>query len=38
MTEFTGASVAHLHAQVISGAARRADSELLRALVGFKLP
>ena len=38
MTEFTGASVAHLHAQVISGGARRADSELLRALVGFKLP
>jgi ATP adenylyltransferase len=38
MTEFTGASVAHLHAQVISGGARHADSELLRALVGFKLP
>jgi ATP adenylyltransferase len=38
MTEFTGASVAHLHAQLISGGPRRADSELLRALVGFKLP
>jgi hypothetical protein len=37
MTEFTGASVAHLHAQVICGGPRRADSELLRALVGFKL-
>jgi len=37
MTEFTGASVAHLHAQVISGGPRKKDSELLRALVGFKL-
>ena len=36
MTDFTGASVAHLHAQVISGARREADSELIRALVGFK--
>jgi hypothetical protein len=38
MTEVTGASVAHLHAQVISGGPRRGDSELIRALVGFKLP
>jgi len=37
MTEFTGASVVHLHAQLISGGPRRKDSELLRALVGFKL-
>jgi ATP adenylyltransferase len=37
LTEFSGASVAHLHAQVISGGPRRPDSELLRALVGFKL-
>jgi diadenosine tetraphosphate (Ap4A) HIT family hydrolase len=36
LTEFTGASVAHLHAQVISGGRRRADSELIRALVGFR--
>jgi diadenosine tetraphosphate (Ap4A) HIT family hydrolase len=35
-TDFTGASVAHLHAQVISGGRREADSELIRALVGFK--
>jgi ATP adenylyltransferase len=36
MTEFTGASVAHLHAQVICGGQRHADAELIRALVGFK--
>ena len=36
MTDFTGASVAHLHAQLISGGRRDADSELIRALVGFK--
>ena len=36
MTDFTGASVAHLHAQLISGSRREADSELIRALVGFK--
>ena len=36
MTEFTGASVAHLHAQVICGGRRDADSELIRALVGFR--
>ena len=36
MTDFTGASVAHLHAQLISGGRREADSELIRALVGFK--
>jgi ATP adenylyltransferase len=35
-TDFTGASVAHLHAQLISGGRREADSELIRALVGFK--
>ena len=35
-TEFSGASVAHLHAQVISGGRREPDSEVLRALVGFK--
>ncbi len=35
-TDFTGASVAHLHAQVISGGRREADSEFIRALVGFK--
>jgi len=35
-TDFTGASVAHLHAQVISGSRREAHSELIRALVGFK--
>ncbi len=35
-TDFTGASVAHLHAQLISGTRREADSELIRALVGFK--
>ena len=35
-TDFTGASVAHLHAQLISGSRREADSELIRALVGFK--
>jgi ATP adenylyltransferase len=35
-TDFTGASVAHLHAQIISGGRREADSELIRALVGFK--
>ena len=38
MTEYTGASVAHLHAQLICGGPRRGESELLRALVGFKLP
>ena len=36
MTDFTGASVAHLHAQLVSGGRREADSELIRALVGFK--
>jgi diadenosine tetraphosphate (Ap4A) HIT family hydrolase len=36
MTDFTGASVAHLHAQLICGSRREADSELIRALVGFK--
>jgi ATP adenylyltransferase len=36
LTEFTGASVAHLHAQLISGHRRRPDSEPLRALVGYK--
>lgn len=35
-TEFSGASVAHLHAQVISGGRREPDSEPLRALVGYK--
>jgi ATP adenylyltransferase len=35
-TDFTGASVAHLHAQLISGGRREADSELIRALVAFK--
>jgi ATP adenylyltransferase len=35
-TDFTGASVAHLHAQLISGGQRESDSELIRALVGFK--
>jgi ATP adenylyltransferase len=35
-TDFTGASVAHLHAQVISGGRREAGSDLIRALVGFK--
>jgi ATP adenylyltransferase len=35
-TDFTGASVAHLHAQLISGGQREGDSELIRALVGFK--
>lgn len=38
LTDFTGASVAHLHAQVISGGRRRPDGELIRALVGFKEP
>jgi ATP adenylyltransferase len=36
LTEFTGASVAHLHAQVINGGRRRPGGELIRALVGFK--
>ena len=36
LTEFTGASVAHLHAQLICGGPRRQDGELIRALVGFK--
>ena len=36
LTDVTGASVAHLHAQVTSGDRRRPDSELIRALVGFK--
>lgn len=36
LTDFTGASVAHLHAQVISGGRRLPDGELIRALVGFK--
>jgi ATP adenylyltransferase len=35
-TAFTGASVAHLHAQLISGGRREADGEPIRALVGFK--
>jgi ATP adenylyltransferase len=35
-TDFTGASVAHLHAQLISGGQREEGSELIRALVGFK--
>jgi diadenosine tetraphosphate (Ap4A) HIT family hydrolase len=35
-TDFTDASVAHLHAQLISGTRREADSELIRALVGFR--
>ena len=35
-TDFTGASVAHLHAQLICGSRRRAESELVRALVAFK--
>lgn len=38
LTDFTGASVAHLHAQVISGGRRRPEGELIRALVGFKQP
>ena len=37
MTDFTGASVAHLHAQLISGGRRQPESELIRALVGFKM-
>ncbi|MGE5270251.1 MAG: hypothetical protein ACM3JG_11330 [Thiohalocapsa sp.] len=36
LTEFTGASVAHLHAQLISGHRRRPGSEPIRALVGYK--
>ena len=36
MTDFTGASVAHLHAQLVSGGRRGPASELIRALVGFK--
>jgi hypothetical protein len=36
LTDFTGASVAHLHAQLISGGRRGADGELIRALVAFK--
>jgi ATP adenylyltransferase len=36
LTDFTGASVAHLHAQLISGGRRQTDSELIRALVAFK--
>ena len=36
LTEFTGASVTHLHAQFISGGPRRQGGELIRALVGFK--
>jgi diadenosine tetraphosphate (Ap4A) HIT family hydrolase len=36
LTDFTGASVAHLHAQVISGARRRPHREPIRALVAFK--
>ncbi len=35
LTDFTGASVTHLHAQVISGGRRQPDGELIRALVGF---
>lgn len=35
-SEFTGASVAHLHAQIISGGPRQAQPDVIRALVGFK--
>lgn len=35
-TDLTGASVAHLHAQLICGGRRRTESEPIRALVAFK--
>lgn len=35
-TDFTGASVSHLHAQLIIGASRKKNSDHLTAVVGFK--
>jgi diadenosine tetraphosphate (Ap4A) HIT family hydrolase len=35
-TAYTGASVSHLHAQIIIGGKRSAKSKEIRALVGFK--
>ena len=35
-TDFTGASVSHVHAQVISGGPRSDDVEHIKALLGFK--
>jgi len=35
-TNYTGATVQHLHAQVITGAARKKDSNPILAIVGFQ--